>query len=413
MRLFYTNDFGAASIDDEATKWKSPREELSVKITKRRSLLLAAAVVTTSIGGVFAYQTIQLEPTESTLAKSSHSAGLHLNPNGSELVVRAHTIVTAWGATRAKHAFTGTLQPRYQAALAFRVAGKLSERLVEVGQRVKKGDVLFRLDPEDMELQLRVAEADQISAQSLLKQSAAEEARLKQLRTTGSVSQSEYDLGLSNRDVAKAKVDAADRRITLATNQRTYCDLIADSDGLITSIQAEAGQVVNVGQPVLQLMQNSELEATVSLPENLVADVQKLRATATFWSMPDVELQAELRELSPMADTVSRTYDAKFRLKDPNQSLAIGMTVTILLNNSEEQGICIPITSIAGSKDRPMVWRIEPKTGHVEAVAVDIIQYRTESAIVRGAFQHGDKIVSAGVQRVDEHSLVRVWEAKN
>ena len=384
-----------------------------MKISKRRTLLLATALVTTSIGGVFAYQNLQSEPAEPSSDKRALSEGLHLNPNGSELVVRAHTIETTWGATRAKHSFTGTLQPRYQASLAFRVAGKVSERLVEVGQRVKKGEILFRLDPEDMELQWRVAEADHISAQSLLKQSAAEEARLKQLRTTGSVSQSEYDLGLSNRDVAKARVDAADRRLTLATNQRTYCDLIADSDGLITSIQAEAGQVVNVGQPVLQLMQNSELEATVSLPENLVADVQKLRATATFWSMPGVELQAELRELSPMADPVSRTYDAKFRLKDPSKALAIGMTVTILLNNSEEDGICIPITSIAGSKNHPLVWRIDPKTGRVEPVSVEILQYRTESAIVRAPFQQGDKIVSAGVQRVDANSLVRIWESKN
>ena len=384
-----------------------------MKFSKRRTLLLAIAVVTTSIGGAFAYQNFPFEPTAMSAPKSAKSAVRHLNPNGSELVVRAHTIETTWGATRAKHAFTGTLQPRYQASLAFRVAGKLSERLVEVGHHVKKGDVLFRLDPEDLELQLRVAEADQLSAQSLLKQSTAEETRLKQLQTTGSVSQSDYELGLANRDVAKARVDAADRRLTLATNQRTYCDLTADSDGRITSIQAEAGQVVNVGQTVLLLMQNSELEATVSLPENLVADVQKLRATATFWSMPGVELQAELRELSPMADPVSRTYDAKFRLNAPNKALAIGMTVTILLSNSEEDGICIPITSIAGSKTHPTVWRIEPQTGHVEAVAIDILQYRTDSAIVRGAFKQADKIVSAGVQRVDANSLVRVWESKN
>ncbi len=384
-----------------------------MKFSKRRALLLATMVLTTSIGGGFAYQNFQAEPVDSAFETQTHSDVRRLNPNGSELVVRAHRIETTWGATRAKHAFTGTLQPRYQASLAFRVPGKLSERLVEVGQQVKKGAILFRLDPEDMELQLRVAEADQISAQSLWMQSAAEEARLKQLRSTGSVSPSEYELGLSNRDVAKARVDAADRRLTLATNQRTYCDLIADSDGLVTSIQAEAGQVVNVGQSVLQLMQKSELEATVSLPENIVAEAPKLLATATFWSMPGLEMRAEMRELSPMADPISRTYNAKFRLTEPNPSLAIGMTVTIALNNSEEDGLCIPITSIAGTKEQPIVWRIEPRTGRVEAVAIKILQYRTESAIVRAAFQQGDKIVSAGVQRVDANSLVRIWESKN
>jgi len=383
-----------------------------MKFSKRKILLVAILVVVTSIGAAFAYHNLQSETNRDASPPTIDSTFPRLNPNGSELVVRAFVIQTDFGSAGAKHAFTGTLQPRYQTSVAFRVAGKIAERKVEVGQRVKKGDVLFRLDPEDIELQLRVAEAEEVSAQSLLKQSTAEEVRLRQLRTTGSVSQSDYELGLANRDVAKARVDAAKRRLELATNQQSYCELIADSDGLITSLQAEAGQVVNVGQAVLLLMQTDELEAKVSLPENLVTDVKKLRATATFWSKAGLELRAELRELSPMADPISRTFDARFKLVDSDPDLAIGMTVSILLSNTADEGLCIPITSIASRNDLPIVWRIEPLSGRVEAVSVEVLQYRNGTVVVRGPFQSGDRIVSAGVQRLDENSRVRVWEAK-
>lgn len=388
------------------------KRQLTMKFSKRKILLVAILVVVTSIGAAFAYHNLQSEPNRVAMSPTVDSTLPRLNPNGSELVVRAFAVQTDFGAAGAKQAFTGTVQPRYQTSVAFRVAGKISERKVEAGQRVKKGDVLFRLDSEDIELQLRVAEAEHLSAQSLLKQSTAEEVRLLQLRTTGSVSQSDYELGLANRDVAKARVDAAKRRLELATNQQTYCELIADSDGLVTSLQAEAGQVVNVGQAVLQLMQTDELEAKVSLPENLVADVKKLRATATFWSKAGLELQAELRELSPMADPISRTFDARFKLVDSARDLAIGMTVSILLSNAADDGLCIPISSIASRNDLPIVWRIEPASGRVEALTVEVLQYRNDTVVVRGPFRSGDRIVSAGVQRIDENSRVRVWEAK-
>ena len=374
--------------------------------------MVASLLVITSIGVGFAYHKLQSEPDQTGLSRADASVVPQINPNGSELVVRAFSIETGSGASAAKHAFTGTMQPRYQASVGFRVPGKVSERLVEVGQRIKKGEVLFRLEPEDSDLQLRVAEADQISARSLLKQTAAEEARLQQLRSSGSVSQSEYELGLANRDVANARLDASRRRLALATNQRTYCDLLADTDGLVTSIQAEAGQVVNIGQSVLQVMQTDELEANVSLPESLVSTVKKLRASATFWSRPGLEMPVELRELSPKADPISRTYDARFKLKDAAPDLAIGMTVSIQLSSELDEGLCIPITSIASRNDRPVVWRIEPISGRVETVKIEILQYRNETAVIRGPFRSGDRIVSAGVQRIDENSRVRIWEAK-
>lgn len=380
-----------------------------MKLHRKTILGLATAVVVTSIGGAFAYHNLYSETPTGPLAKLSHEDSTPLNPNGAELVVRAFEIEQ--GANCATHSFTGTLQPRYQSLVGFRVAGKIASRHVELGERIKKGQVLFKLNPEDAELQLRVAEADQVSAQSLLIQTAAEEKRLAQLRTSGSVSISDYDLAVAGRDVAKARFDAANRRLELAKNQRTYCDLTADSDGLVTAIQAESGQVVNVGQPVLQIMQSDELEAVVNLPEGMVSVVKGLEATAAFWSRPDIRLQAQLRELSPVADPQSRTYDARFRLLESATELAIGMTVSIQLDDPRQEGISVPLTAISSRENKPVVWRIETNGG-VTPMSVDVIQYRTDFAIVRGELNAGDRIVSAGVQRVDEHAKVRVWEAK-
>lgn len=375
---------------------------------------IIAAIGVTSIGGAFAYRNLSSKESVALATHSKPEAAFQSkrNPNGSELVVRAYVVEANSRASGATHVFTGTLQPRYLASVGFRVSGKISERSVELGQHVRKGQVLFRLNPDDSELQLRVAEADQVSALSMLKQATAEEARLSQLRASGSVSQSDYDLALSTRDVAIARVDGAARRLTLAKNQRTYFDLVADSDGLVTSIQAEAGQVVAVGQPVLQIMQNDELEVVVSLPEGLVGEVRKLSAIATLWSRSELKLRAELRELSPMADSASRTYDAKFRLLDHANDLAIGMTASIQLSDPKESGITVPLTSISSRNDQPIVWRIEPHTGKVVAIFVDVIEYRSDTAIIRGELQQGDRIVSAGVQRIDENVKVRVWDTR-
>jgi multidrug efflux system membrane fusion protein len=386
-----------------------------MKLNRQKMMGVASAVIVIMIGGAFAYHNMHSEETHYEMPTDLDPRFERLNPNGSELVVRAFRIESESSANHASHTFTGTLQPRYQASVGFRVAGKISERKVELGQHVRKGEVLFRLDPVDSDLQLRVSEAEHGSAMSTLKQTKADENRLLRLRPTGSVSQSDFDLALAAREVAVARVDAAERRLALAKNQREYCDLISDSDGLVTAISAEAGQVVNVGQPVLQIMQRNELEAVVSLSENLVDVAKKFKATAVFWSRPDLVLQAELRELSPIADPISRTFDAKFRLLDPAANLAIGMTVSIQLSSSSQGGIAIPLSSIASREELPIVWRILPSgqiANSVEAVPVEIVQYLNDTALVRAPLQAGDQIVNAGVQRVDKNSRVRIWEAR-
>jgi len=210
--------------------------------------------------------------------------GVSPSSNGTELLVRAYTIADRTANTPSQRTFSGTLQARYQSLLGFRVAGKIVERHVEVGDRVRKGQVLFRLDPTDFDLQIQVAESDLQAAKSQLIQIEAEERRLADLRQTRSASQSDYDLALAARDTARARLRAAENRLMMAKNQRDYAQLEVDQDGLVTKIMAEVGQVVSPGQPVVQWVHGSEMEAAISVPESMQHMLDHRSATVRFWS---------------------------------------------------------------------------------------------------------------------------------
>lgn len=375
---------------------------------KRRLALTLTALGVVTVGSAFAYHNLS---TESPATHGASEPQMESEPSkDGRLLVRGYTVRESLSDEGTRTAFTGTLQPRYLSQVGFRVSGKISERLVELGDKVVAGQVLFKLDSIDADLQLRVAESDFVSAESLYKQTRAEEARMTDLLQSKSISRSEYDATVAARDVAQARLNAAERRLSLARNQRQYCELVADSAGMITSITAEAGQVVNVGQPVLQMMQGDELEVAVSIPESLVANAKKLDASVSFWSLRGPMVKAQLRELSPIADPVSRTYDARFRLVESIPEVSIGMTATVHLSNAASNGMLIPLTSIANRGEKPAVWRVKSETGAVELVDVEVIQYRSDSAVVRSSLMPGDVIVSAGVQRVDASTLVRVWK---
>jgi len=346
--------------------------------------------------------------------ESSEPVGLepHATPrsiNGTDLMVRAYKIPDPSEARLGQRSFSGTLQARYQSLLGFRVAGKIIHRGVEVGDRVTKGQILFRLDPTDYDLQLQVAQADLEAAKSQLVQIEAEEGRLADLRKTRSTSQSDYDLAVSLRDTARSRLQAAGNRETLAKNQRQYADLVADQDGLVTRLMAEVGQVVSPGQPVGQWVHGTELEAVVSVPESMQQALSQSRASVEFWSMPGVSVPCTLREISPIADPASRTYDAKFTLVDPPTGLAIGMTANVVIYRDQEDGFSIPMGAIAESQGSPIVWRIVAD-GRVQAVPVEILKYGSQFATVRGSLGQGDQIISAGVQRIDPQCKVRVWQ---
>ena len=236
----------------------------------------------------------------------------------------------------AKREFVGVVRARYETDLGFRVAGKIVTRIVNVGDRVQVGDVVARLDPEDLKLQVQSAEAELAAATSNLAQASADFARYSTLKTNGWASLADFDRKKAAGDEAQGRLDRARRSLDLARNQLGYAELKADADGVITATLAEPGQVVAIGQPVTRLAHRGEKEAVVALPESWLAETRKSKATVRLWADRDRSFDAHLRELSPQADPATRTYAARFTIDNADDAIAFGMTATVTLSQAAD-----------------------------------------------------------------------------
>ena len=275
-------------------------------ITRNRFLVVAGILGLAAGGGAVAYTTGGTsQPQPSTPPTASHSPR----------AVRVKEVTA--DATASEQTYTGIVRARYETDLAFRVGAKIVSRHVELGQRVAAGTLLFRLDATDYRLVVKAAEADLAAAEAEVVQSVAEHDRQLRSVRSGAGSSSDLDKARSAQDVAVGRRDRAKEALTLAKNRLSYCDLTADADGVITTLPAEAGQVVTEGQVVARFARDGEREAVISLPENQAIAAKTARAAITLWSAPGESFPAALRELSPVADPVTRTYQARFTIQNP------------------------------------------------------------------------------------------------
>lgn len=303
--------------------------------------------------------------------------------------------------------FAGVVRARYETDLGFRVAGKIVARLVDAGDRVRVGDVVARLDPRDFQLQLESAEAELTAATSSLVQAAADELRYQSLRTRGYAAVADYERKKAAKDEAEGRVERAQRALELARNQLAYADLRADADGAITATPAEPGQVVAVGQSVVRLAHRGEMEAAVALPETQLGEARRSIASVRLWSGPDRRFSARLRELSPQADAATRTYAARFTIEDPDDSVALGMTATVVLSHPADVMVAkVPLAAILNRGNGPTVYRVDD-AGVLERRPVTVSSFNEVVALITAGLEDGDEIVTLGVQMLQAGQKVR------
>jgi RND family efflux transporter MFP subunit len=222
---------------------------------------------------------------------------------------------------------------------------------------------------------------------------------------------SEADKARSARDTAVGRRNRAREALTLARNRLSYCELTADADGVITALTAEAGQVVAEGQVVARLARDAEREAVISLPENQAVAARTARAAVTLWAAPGGSYSAVLRELSPTADPVTRTYQARFTIQNPGPKVVLGMTATVHLTpSSAATGYSLPLSSLLRTGAQPAVWVVDRATGKLTLVPVEVREYRHETVVLSGGVKPGQLVVTAGVQKLDAGLTVRPWE---
>ena len=301
--------------------------------------------------------------------------------------------------------YSGVVRGRYETNLSFQVGGKIISRDVQAGSRVRAGDVLMTLDPKDIAEQSRSAAAQVSSAKAQLQLAKTNYARYAALFKEDAIAAAVLDQYKTHLDAAQAAYDAAAAQAQQSQNALEYTTLTANADGVISAVNAEVGQVVSAGQTVLTLVQTAELEVVVNIPENKIAEVQiGQRVSADFWATKD-SVSGTVREISPMADSASRTFAVKISLPDV-QSIQLGMTANVsIASSAASSAIVLPLSAIYQTGDAAQVWLVDG--GKVSLRKVEVIAFDDNNVQVLG-LKAGDKVVVAGVHKLRDGQEVRV-----
>jgi RND family efflux transporter MFP subunit len=308
--------------------------------------------------------------------------------------------------------FVGVVRARHETDLGFRVAGKIVSRRINVGDRIRAGDIVAQVDPENFRLQVESSQAELAAATSSLSQSEADLERYATLKTRGFASIAEYERKKAARDEADGRVSRARRALDIARNQLAYTDLKADHDGVITAAMVEPGQVVAIGQPVARLAHRGEKEAVIALPETWLGEARRSRAAVSLWSDPGRRFTAQLRELSPQADPATRTYAARFTIADADDTVALGMTATVTLTRSSEADVArLPLSAVLNRGHGPAVYVVEDG-GALALKPVTLASFNEDTAFVTAGLSDGDRVVTLGVQKLEAGLKVRAIEVR-
>jgi len=305
--------------------------------------------------------------------------------------------------------FVGSIRPRIESDLGFRVGGKVSKRLVEVGALVVAGHPLATLDEVDLKLQAEQAEAELRAATGVLGQASAAEARTKELRQKGWSTDAQLDQAKAAADEARARLNRAERSVELTKNSLSYATLVADAAGVVTSTLVEPGQVVAAGQTAFRVAQLAEKEVVVAVPETLLARAKSGEARVSIWSVPDKLYIAKLRELAPSADPATRTYLAKFSMPGVGDEVQLGMTATLILSEPASERVArLPLSALFDQGAGPAMYVADATTGAVTLKPVTVKAYESNDVLISGGVEEGAKVVALGVQKLNPAEKVKI-----
>lgn len=321
-------------------------------------------------------------------------------------------IAVARPATAAERGFTGIISARVQSNLGFRVQGKVIERLVDTGERVRVGQPLLRIDPKDLALALTARENAVAAARALVVQTTADEARYRSLLASGWSPRQRYEQARAARDSANAQLAAAEAEAEVARNETGYAVLTADAEGTVVETLAEPGQVVAAGQVVVRLAHAGPREATVNLPETARPAIGSAAQAGVYGTGP-ARSPARLRQLSDAADPVSRTYEARYVLDGDAAQAPLGATVTVWVpaDIAGPQTAEIPLGALFDDGRASGVWILDPAASAVAFRAVQVRRLGQETAVVTG-LAAGEQVVALGAHLLHPGARVRVAGAQ-
>ncbi|MBL8225685.1 MAG: efflux RND transporter periplasmic adaptor subunit [Chromatiales bacterium] len=321
--------------------------------------------------------------------------------------------------TRAKGdevALTGTVQAQTEITQSFRIDGRLVERAVEVGDTVRAGQLIARLDPQNEESSLLSTRAQLAAAQAVLIEARSNFTRMSELVVEKAVSQAQFDQAEASLRAAESQVESLRGQVNLAENRLGYTRLVANVGGTVTARGAEPGEVVAAGRMIVQVAQAGARDAVFDVPAavmNLERAAGPRRISIYLTDNPAVTTRGEVREVSPRADPVTGTFAVRVRLLDPPEAMRLGSTVTGRMALDKVLGVQIPATALVRTDGKPAVWVVDPATQTVSLRPIAVRTADAQTLRVESGLADGDIVVTAGVQALRPGQQVRVLESRS
>ncbi|MGF6152373.1 efflux RND transporter periplasmic adaptor subunit [Pseudomonas fluorescens] len=307
--------------------------------------------------------------------------------------------------------FAGSIQPRFESNIGFRVPGRIASRNVDVGSQVQKGALLATLDPTDQQNQLRVARGDLAKVEAQLINARAGARRQQELFNKGVGAQAQLDIAQTDLKTTQASLDQARAAVSQARDQLNYTELRTDHAAIVTAWNAEAGQVVTAGQQVVTLARPDIKEAVIDLPAGLA---EQLPTDVVFEVAaqldPSIHTTAIIREIEPQAQSATRTRRARLTLAETPRGFRLGTAISVTLSSAIEPRIELPLTALQEVDGKTRIWVVDKQTQTVSPRDVTVLSRSADSVILGHGVKSGERVVSAGVNSLKPGQKVKVDE---
>ena len=368
--------------------------------TKQKRLGIAAVVLALGLGGYALYSNITHQPQAQKIIP----------------IVRTYTVGDAASAAATAKFYPGEVRGRYESQLAFQVAGKIAARYVNVGDTVRAGQVLLALDPKDVAQSVEATTAQLASARASYKLAADNAARYSSLYAQGAVSEAVRDQYMTQLEAASAALRQAQAQANVSSNQLGYTQLVSDTDGVVTALSGEVGQVVGAGTPIATVVRSGAREVQISVPEGAALRVGQ-KASISFWALPGVNATGYVREIASMADPVTRTYKVCVAVPDLPAAAKLGMTAKVELATNAESATAasdanatfpIPAQALYQVNNKTHVWVVRDNKAQLAEVKVN--GYSGNAVLIEQGLSRGDKIITAGLAKLTPNQEVRLEE---
>jgi RND family efflux transporter MFP subunit len=307
---------------------------------------------------------------------------------------------------------TGQIRAQDEVNLAFRLDGRMLERLVSVGDKVTSGQVVARLDAQPMKNALRSAEAAAAAAQAQLTQARNTFERQQKLLAEGFTTRAAFDQAQQALQSAQSQVDSTQAQASTARDQLGYAELAADAAGSVTAVGAEPGEVVRAGAPIVKVARANGRDAVFNVPESAMRTAPRDPViSVALVDDPRIVAQGRVREMSPEADAATRTFTVKVGLSDPPAAMRLGVSVTGAVTLPASDTIELPAAALTQVEARPAVWIVDPAALTVSLRPVEIARYEPGSVVVASGVEPGDVVVTAGAHTLRPGQKVRLLGA--